>query len=107
MNVIFLDKGIEDLYLHGATSDRRYKKFIKDSVFLESLVRVINELRKAPTIDTLRQISYLHYEKLKHIDASSVRIRNGRVERLIFRENNIFIEVSLIEIDMNHYGKKK
>jgi hypothetical protein len=51
--------------------------------------------------------SYLHYEKLKHINLSSVRIMNNRVERLLFIENEDGIEITLIELNETHYGNKK
>lgn len=38
---------------------------------------------------------------------SSVRLVNGMVERLLFRETDDGIEVELIEIDSTHYGNKK
>lgn len=57
----------------------------------------------------LYAFSYLHYEKLKHqySGKSSVRIANGHIERLIFRELEDGIIVELIEIDESHYGNKK
>jgi hypothetical protein len=55
----------------------------------------------------LKEYSFLHYEKLKHISLSSVRIINGRVERLLFKETEDGIQISLIEINENHYGNKK
>lgn len=107
MNVIFLDKGIEELYTERRTTDRRYKNFNRDLDFLNHLAKVIDLLFEAPSTDRLKCVSFLHYEKLKHTDKSSVRIKNGRVERLLFKENDGGIEISLIEINMNHYGKKK
>lgn len=41
------------------------------------------------------------------IPESSVRIDNGRVERLLFTEHEYGIEVRLIEIDSSHYGNKR
>lgn len=61
-------------------------------------------------LKTLAPISYLHYEKLKYQKddpKSSVRLVNGMVERLLFRETDDGIEVELIEIDSTHYGNKK
>ena len=55
----------------------------------------------------LSNYSYLHYERLRHRPESSVRIDNGRVERLIFTEHEEGIEVRLIEIDSTHYGNKR
>ena len=47
----------------------------------------------------MRNYSFLHYEQLKRISMSSVRIMNGRVERLIFTETEDGIQISLIEIN--------
>ncbi|MBR1516994.1 MAG: hypothetical protein IJ620_02465 [Bacteroidales bacterium] len=54
----------------------------------------------------LRTLSYLHYERLKGVNMSSVRVMNGRVERLLFHEYDDGIEISLIEIDDTHYGQR-
>ncbi len=57
----------------------------------------------------LKAFSFLHYEKLKHQNngaQSSIRLVNGMIERLIFRETPDGIEVELIEIDSTHYGNK-
>ena len=64
------------------------------------------EQMKIPVKGVVENYSYLHYEKLKYRDESSVRIVNGRVERLIFAERDNGIEVLLIEIDDTHYGNK-
>lgn len=58
-------------------------------------------------VDDLKAYSYLHYEKLKYRTESSVRIDNGRIERLIFTEHEEGIEVQLLEIDSTHYGNKR
>ena len=55
----------------------------------------------------LKEFSWLHYEKLKHRENSSVRIMNGRVERLIFEEREEGINILILEIDDTHYGSKK
>lgn len=55
----------------------------------------------------LKDFSFLHYEQLKHVSLSSVRIINGRVERLLFKETEDGIQISLIEINEDHYGNKK
>jgi hypothetical protein len=56
--------------------------------------------------ESLKDFSFLHYEKLRYNNRSSIRIVNGEIERLIFTENEEGIEVELIEIDNTHYGNK-
>ncbi|MBO5847902.1 MAG: hypothetical protein J6R17_01665 [Bacteroidales bacterium] len=58
-------------------------------------------------VSKLKDFSFLHYEQLKHVSLSSVRIINGRVERLLFKETEDGIQISLIEINEDHYGNKK
>ncbi|MBR1851333.1 MAG: hypothetical protein IJ789_08210 [Bacteroidales bacterium] len=65
-----------------------------------------DDLRDVTKTSDLRLLSYMHYEKLKGIDMSSVRIMNRRVERLLFHEYEDGIEISLIEIDDTHYGQR-
>ena len=76
-------------------------------------------MQSQKTASNLKQYSYLHYEQLKHVGMSSVRVINGRVERLtatevertatyciLFHELEDGIEISLIEIDETHYGQR-
>ncbi len=60
-----------------------------------------------PNTAVLMKISYLHYEKLKHKPLSSVRIMNGRIERLLFRETDEGLNITIIELNNDHYGNKK
>ena len=51
--------------------------------------------------------SCLHYERLRNnAELSSVRVVNGRVERLLFRETEDGIEITIIELNNDHYGNK-
>lgn len=53
--------------------------------------------------------SFLHYERLTDnmSGRSSVRIMNGRVERLIFTESEEGIEIEILELNTTRYGNKK
>ena len=51
--------------------------------------------------------SFLHYEKLKYNNLSSVRVLNNRIERLLFKELEDGIEITVIELNSDHYGNKK
>lgn len=57
--------------------------------------------------EELKLFNFLHYEKLTKDPRSSIRLVNGKVERLLFTETDDGIEVDLIEIDSTHYGNKK
>lgn len=105
MKVTFLDKDLEELYKFGINS--KYKKYSKDKRFIENLIENIDVLFSVSSTLELSKFSYLHYEKLKHINKSSVRVMNGRVERIVFTENESGIEIEIIELNQTHYGKKK
>ena len=104
MKITFEDTELENLIL--LHQSKKYKKYIQDSKFLNALDRVFSNLQGAANTQELRLISYLHYEKLKHVNLSSVRVINGRVERLLFRELEDGIEITLIELDNTHYGQR-
>lgn len=106
MNVIFTDKALQELYETGKTKDSRYKKLCRSKAFVEDYIGVVDVMFSVDKADDLRNYSYLHYEKLKYRMESSVRIDNGRVERLLFTEHEDGIEIRLIEIDTTHYGNK-
>ena len=73
------------------------------------LQRAIQIMMSADTIDALRSVSCLHYERLKYgmIGYSSIRLSNASVHRLIFTEENDNLTLRLIKIDDTHYGNKK
>ncbi len=107
MEVIFLEKALEELYETGTTKDSKYKKLVRNKRFVQEYIGVIDTMLAAENVSELSIYSFLHYEKLKYRSESSVRIMNSRVERLIFTEHEESIEVRLIEIDSNHYGNKR
>lgn len=107
MNVIFIDNALQELYETGKTKDSRYKKLCRNKSFVEDYIGVVDLMVSVDKVDELKTYSFLHYEKLKHRPESSVRIDNGRVERLLFTEHEDGIEVRLIEIDSTHYGNKR
>lgn len=107
MNVLFIDEALREIYEVGKTKDSRYKKLCRDKKFVADYIDVIDLMLAVENVEDLKTYSYLHYEKLKYRPESSVRIDNGRVERLIFTEHEDGIEVRLIEIDSNHYGNKR
>lgn len=106
MNVLFGDEALEELYLTGKSSDKKYKKLSRDKKLVDGFRRAVGLMYEVDNVEELRPYTYLHYEKLKYRSESSVRIVNGRIERLIFLERENGIEVLLIEIDNTHYGNK-
>ncbi len=107
MNVIFSDNALKEIYETGKTKDGKYKKLCRNKSFIQDYIAVIDLMFSVEKTDDLKAYSYLHYEKLKYRGESSVRIDNGRVERLIFTEHEGGIEVRLIEINTTHYGNKR
>jgi len=105
MQIIFEDKDLEELILTG--ENHKYKKYAKDRRFMEALSRVYKTMLSTECAPKLSQWSFLHYEQLRGCDISSVRVMNGRVERILFRETENGIVITIIELDNTHYGNKK
>lgn len=106
MKVIFKDEALAELYETRKTNDRKYKRLCKDKKLVDGYIRAVGIMRQTETTRELREYSFLHYEKLAHDPRSSVRIVNGKIERLLFTETEDGIEVELLEIDGTHYGNK-
>ena len=105
MRIVFEDKDLERLVCDE--DNRKYRKYIKDRKFRGKLKEVVLVMRNAERTRELRQYSYLHYEQLKGTNGlSSVRVMNGRIERLIFREIDDGIEIQMLEMNNDHYGKE-
>ncbi len=105
MIIVFEDVELEKLILEGES--RRYKALSRDKRFMSGLSRVYDTLMATPYAPMLKEYSFLHYERLKRNGLSSVRILNSRVERLLFREMDEGISITVIELDDTHYGNKK
>lgn len=104
MNVSFEDVELEKLII--THQSKKNKKYTRDKKFLWALDRVFNDLQGVAKCSDLNQLSYLHYEQLKRIGLSSVRVMNGRVERLLFKELENGIRITIIELDETHYGQR-
>ena len=107
LKVEILEEDLRELILTGKNSKGRYKKLARDRKFVAKLTDIYNLMCSVDHVSMLSNYSFLHYEQLKHISMSSVRILNGRVERLLFTETEDGIQISLIEINEDHYGNKK
>lgn len=107
MIIEFEDEDLEELVRSGR--NRKYRKVERSKALMSGLSRVIAVMRGVPNVASLKNYSFLKYEKLKHAYSglSSVRLANGHVERLIFSEHEGGIKVKLIELDETHYGNKK
>lgn len=107
LNVEILDEDLRELIIEGKNSKGKYKQLARDKKFVSKLANIYNLMCSVEHVSDLKNYSFLHYEQLKHISKSSVRIINGRVERLLFTESEDGIQISLIEINEDHYGNKK
>ena len=106
LQITIIDKDLEELITTGHNSGK-YEKLARDKKFVQRLAAVYSTMESVETTDGLKQYSFLHYEKLKYMNLSSVRIMNNRVERLLFTENENKIEITIIELNETHYGNKK
>ena len=106
IKVEILEDDLRELIFYGANAGK-YKKIARDKKFVKKLIDIYNLMKSVEHVSHLRNYSFLHYEQLKHIPLSSVRIFNNRVERLLFRETETGLEITLIELNDDHYGNKK
>jgi len=90
-------------------TNRRYKNIVLNKELFDGFHRAVDNMKAAENVEALKNISFLHYEKLKYelSGLSSVRLSNRYVHRLIFEEKDDLITLKLIEIDDTHYGNKK
>lgn len=105
MKVFFDEEELEQYVATGKS--KKYRKYAQDKRFTQALQRAIGVFQAVAWTSELVEYSFLHYEKLKHYDLSSIRILPRRVERLLFREMEDGVEVVIIELDDTHYGNKK
>ena len=106
MNIIFDDKDLEELITTGHNS--KYKRYTRNEKFMRALATAYNYLRLSECTNDLRSISFLHYEQLKGTNGlSSIRVINGMVERILFREFDGGIRITVLSLDDTHYGNKK
>ena len=106
MKVSFEESDLEELIKTGINRGK-YKVFARDKKFTRKLADIYNTMCSVEKANDLAQFSFLHYEKLKHFDLSSVRVFNNRIERLLFKETEEGLVITLIELDSTHYGNGK
>lgn len=106
MQIVFEDTDLEELIITGRNN--RYKKYSRNGKFMKALATVYNYMRLAERTSDLRVVSFLHYEQLAGTNGlSSVRVVNGMVERILFREFEGGIKITVLSLDDTHYGNKK
>ena len=106
MEIVFEDTDLEELITTGRNS--KYNKYTRNAKFMTALATAYNYLRMVDVASDLRAISFLHYEQLAGTNGlSSIRVVNGMVERIIFREFDGGISITVLSLDDTHYGKKK
>ena len=106
MEIVFEDMDLEELITTGRNS--KYKKYTRNAKFMTALATAYNYLRMVDVASNLRAISFLHYEQLAGTNGlSSIRVVNGMVERILFREFDGGISITVLSLDDTHYGKKK
>ena len=106
MEIVFEDTDLEELITTGRNS--KYKKYTRNAKFMTALATAYNYLRMVDVASNLRAISFLHYEQLAGTNGlSSIRVVNGMVESIIFREFDGGISITVLSLDDTHYGKKK
>ncbi|MBQ8676709.1 MAG: hypothetical protein IJ528_10915 [Bacteroidaceae bacterium] len=105
ITVLFDDRDLKELIETGY--NRKYRNLARDKAFMRRLITVYNTLTAVETTNEYIRFSFLHYEKLKHVELSSVRVMPGRVERILFREQDKGIVITILELDSTHYGNKK
>lgn len=104
MNVTFDDTALEELFLYGNTTEKRYARLPKDVV--KRYVKVVNYIKAASRIEDLFAVSSLHYEKkrgtLKGVEAVWINAQY----RLLFHsspnEDGVIVNALLEEIS-KHY----
>ena len=105
MRIYITDQDLCDL--KDGKKTKRYGKYLKDKKFMRGLYMVFDIMSQVEKSRELSLYSFLHYEQLRGSGLSSVRIVNGMVERLLFKEVDDGFEVEVIELNTQHYGNKK
>ena len=105
MKIVFEDTDLEELITTGRNS--KYKKYTRNAKFMKALATAYNYMRLVAVASDLRAISFLHYEQLAGTKGlSSVRVVNGMVERILFREIDGGISITVLSLDDTHGNKK-
>lgn len=104
MKIQIIDNDLKELIYTG--SNNKDRQLARDKSFMAALGRVFRVLEIVENTNGLKKYSFLHYEILRGVCRSSIRIMNGRIERLIFEEIDNGLIINLLEINRDHYGNK-
>lgn len=107
MKIYIEDEDLKELIETGTSTSNKFKRYVRNKKFMEGLNNVVGVMHAVQNTQGLKAYSFLHYERLKYRPESSVRIVNNMVERLLFLETEDGIEITIIEINDDHYGNKK
>jgi proteic killer suppression protein len=102
MEIVFTQRYLEELYLHGVTYK---KKHSFQPEIIKSYIETINMLRYTEKVEYLYRIPSLHYKVLvgNKKGISSVRINNKyRIEFLVMKEDEHNTTLYITELS-NHY----
>jgi proteic killer suppression protein len=104
MNVTFEDKALEELFLTGKTTARKYCRLPMNVV--KRYVKVVNYIKAASRIEDLFTVGSLHYEKksgtLKGVDAVWITAQYRLLFHSTPNEDGIIVNALLEEIS-KHY----
>lgn len=103
-----------DLYEFIETgTSKKLKKYKSNKGFNNGLTRALDMMSSINEVNELSNFSFLHFEALRNQYSGfySVRVQNGKPERIIFKQEEEGDEQVLIivitELDTDHYGNKK
>lgn len=71
IQITIQDDDLQELITTG-TNSGKYKKLARDKRFVQNLAFVYSTMKSVEKTSGLKQYSFLHYEKLKHVNLSSV-----------------------------------
>lgn len=106
MKIVFQDTQLEEL-IEGEKCGK-YKKYLRDAVFLGKLTTLIAYLGQCVSVAEAQKARRFAIERLvgDRSGQYSARVDYKRKERLIFTTNEEQTEVTvvLIELSVDHYG---
>lgn len=107
LRIEFADEELEALIINHKSNDKRYRKLKSNATFLRDLDAVMAILRAVTQTSELSKFKKLNYESLQYdlLGYSSVRIGYTSKYRLIFKEFDGGVRITVIEIN-EHYGDK-
>lgn len=104
MNVTFEDSALEELFLSGKTTAKKYSRLSQD--VMKRYVKVVNYIKAASRIEDLFTVCSLHYEKkcgsLKGVEAVWITAQYRLLFHSTPNKDGIIVNALLEEIS-KHY----